>query len=105
MIETPTAPRSSVEKAVTAAKPVIVFATLRKRRCTPFEKMIASRRSALYALTTRIPEKDSVSRPETAALILERSRKSGRSVRKAYRRMSPKSERTLSAMIVSFEER
>ena len=83
MIATPTIPRSSVEKAATAEKPVIVFATLRKSRWTPFENTSASRRSARYALTTRTPEKDSVSRPETSALIFDRSRKSGRSVLKA----------------------
>ena len=49
----------------------------------PARRRRASRRSARYALTTRIPEKDSVSRPDTSALIFERSRKSGRSVRKA----------------------
>ena len=81
MIATPTAPRRSVENAETAAKPVIVFATLRKRRWTPCEKTSASRRSARYAFTTRMPEIDSVSRPDTSALIFERSRKSGRSVR------------------------
>ena len=41
-----TASREGVENAVTAEKPVIVFATLRKRRWTPLEKTSASRRSA-----------------------------------------------------------
>ena len=101
-IETEIAPKRIVEKAVTAEKPVIVFATLRKRRWTPLEKTSASRRSARYAFTTRIPEKDSVSRPDTSALILERSRKSGRSVLKAYRSTKPKRERTDRAIAVSF---
>ena len=46
MIATPTTPSSSVEKAVTAEKPVIVLATLRKSRWAPFENTSASRRSA-----------------------------------------------------------
>ena len=46
MIETPTTPSSSVEKAATAEKPVIVFATLLKSRWTPLVKTRASRRSA-----------------------------------------------------------
>ena len=46
MIATPTTPRSRVENADTAEKPVIVFATLRKRRWAPCVKTSASRRSA-----------------------------------------------------------
>ncbi len=46
MMETPTTPRRSVESAETAEKPVIVWATLRKRRCAPRVKTKASRRSA-----------------------------------------------------------
>ena len=46
MMATPTTPSRKVEKAATAEKPVMVLATLRKRACTPREKMSASRRSA-----------------------------------------------------------
>ena len=46
MMATPTTPSRRVEKPATAEKPVMVFATLRKRAWTPREKMSASRRSA-----------------------------------------------------------
>ncbi len=83
IISTPTMPTMTVPPAVVADTPVIDLATLRNSRCAPLVKTISSRFSAVYDLTTRMPPSASVSRPVTSALILPRSRKSGRSVRKA----------------------
>ena len=46
MIATLITPRSSVEVAPIAEKPVMVWATLRKRRCAPLVNTRASRCSA-----------------------------------------------------------
>ena len=80
IIRMPMMPTITVLPAVVADTPVIDCATLRNRRCAPFVKTISSRFSAVYDFTTRMPPSASVSRPVTSALILPRSRKSGRSV-------------------------
>ena len=80
IISTPMMPTTTVLPAVVADTPVIDFATFRNRRCAPLAKMISSRRSAVYDFTTRMPPIASVRRPVTSALILPRSRKSGRRV-------------------------
>ncbi len=101
MMVTPMPPSSRVEAPVMAERPVMVLATLRYSRCAPLVKTRASRRSARYAFTTLTPENDSVRRPDSSALITERSRNSGRRVEKAYFMTSAKREITAKAMSVS----
>ena len=72
------APSTSDVDAPTAETPVSDCATLRNKLCAPFANTISSRFSAVYALTMRTPPSDSASRPVTSALILPRSRNSGR---------------------------
>src|SRR5882672_4024287 len=58
----PMAPTASEVSAPTAAHPEIVTITRRSMRCTPRVKMRSSRRSATYALSTRIPPSASFNR-------------------------------------------
>ena len=80
IISTPTTPMTAVAPALVAETPVIDWAMLRNSRCAPFVNTISSRFSAVYDFTMRMPPSASVRRPVTSALILPRSRKSGRSV-------------------------
>ena len=79
----PTTPRSRVETALIAEKLASVSVDIAKQPMHALGEHQGFPSLRPYALTTRMPENDSVSRPEISALILERSRKSGRSVRKA----------------------
>ena len=76
----PMRPTATVPPVVVADTPVIDVATFRNSLCAPLVKTMASRFSAVYDFTTRMPPRASVSRPVTSALILPRSRKSGLSV-------------------------
>jgi hypothetical protein len=75
---TPITPAITPDRAPAADTPVIVFATLRNNACAPRVNTSCSRRSAVYALTMRMPPSVSPSRPVSSALIRPRSRNSGR---------------------------
>ena len=80
---TPTTPTTSADSDCAPETPVMLFATFRSKRWAPRVNTRCSRRSAVYALTTRMPPTDSARRPVTSAWIFPRSRNSGRSVRNA----------------------
>ena len=103
IISAPMPPITTVVRFPIAETPVIDVAMFRKSLCTPSVKIRSSRRSATYAFTTRMPPSDSASRPVTAALILLRSRKIGRSFTKASDIPQPKSARNTSVPAVSFQ--
>ena len=99
IISTLMMPTMTVLPAVLAETPVIDLAMFRNSRCAPLVKTISSRFSAVYDLTMRMPPSDSVRRPVTSALILPRSRNSGRRVRKAYAIPPPNAAST--SMVIS----
>ena len=103
IISTPIPPTIAVANAPVPEMAVIDCATLRKRRCAPAANTYRSRRSALYALTMRMPPSVSASRPVTSALILPRSRKSGRSRLKKTAIPPPNRISTVSVTAVSFQ--
>jgi len=78
-----------------AETPVTVFATLRNNLWAPRANESSSRFSAVYAFTIRIPPKLSPRRPVTSALIMLRSRNTGRKTLNAYRsaRQRPKARK------------
>ena len=81
--------------------PVMVAAMLRNSVLAPRVNTSRSLRSAWYALTIRIPPRVSARRPVTSALILPRSRNSGRSLVKASAIPAPKQARIRIAIAVS----
>src|ERR1035441_6424449 len=96
----PMTPMSVEDDRLMTEVAVRVRKTFCSRRSTPELNTSCSRCSAWYPLTTRTPPSDSVRRPVTSALILARSRKIGRMVRKALRRPNPNIPRKPKAMAV-----
>src|SRR5881296_3129167 len=97
----PMAPMMIVANEPTPEMPVMVAAMLRNRVFAPRVNTKRSLRSAWYALTMRMPPSVSPRRPVTSALILPRSRNSGRSLVKANAMPPPKQPSTRIAIAVS----
>src|SRR5881227_1619853 len=101
IIRIPIAPMMIVANEPTPEMPVMVAAMLRNSVLAPRVNTSRSLRSAWYALTIRIPPRVSARRPVTSALILPRSRNSGRSLVKASAIPAPKQARMRIAIAVS----
>jgi len=101
IIRIPIAPMMIVANEPTPEIPVMVAAMLRNSVLAPRVNTSRSLRSAWYALTIRIPPRVSARRPVTSALILPRSRNSGRSLVKASAIPAPKQARMRIAIAVS----
>ncbi len=95
-----TTPISTAAERLISDVAVSVFSTFSSKRRTPPANTFSSRASAWYPFTTRTPPSDSVSRPVTSALILDRVRKIGRIVAKALFSPTPKTRRTPKATAV-----